>query len=252
MSQLSSLQKFLSPANLKICTTQENLVWRHHAEWWDTYEEREKPLFGAFRKDDLEAFIKCSQFLQAEAIRYAVEANRRRKWQNCGSIIWQLNEPWPNICCTNLIDYFGKKKLAYHYTRLAFRGVSPTLRYDRLLWSAGEEFCAEIHFVSDQKSRSGSVCCEISDLSGQVLGVHDAAFEAQDNTSRKVGDVRWAIPKTLRGGFLVTLRAQVGRSTIRNQYLMLLQNRKRQADPSVVCAYYDAEMRTFGQPLPKA
>ena len=53
----------------------------------------------------LEAQIARSQFIQAEGLRYAIEANRRRAFNNSGSIIWQIHEPYPNISCTSMVDF---------------------------------------------------------------------------------------------------------------------------------------------------
>ena len=51
--------------------------------------------------------MRCSQYMQAEGLRFILEADRRRAFVNSGTIIWQLNEPWPNSSCTNLVDYYG-------------------------------------------------------------------------------------------------------------------------------------------------
>ena len=58
----------ISPANRKVTTVAENYVWRHHGEWWDTYEYREKPIFGELEEDEFELFVMLSQYMQAEGI----------------------------------------------------------------------------------------------------------------------------------------------------------------------------------------
>ena len=138
MSNIESLRTILSPANRKVTTVAENYVWRHHGEWWDTYEYREKPIFGELEEDEFELFVMLSQYMQAEGIRYAVEANRRRAWRNCGSIIWQFNEPWPNVSCTCLVDYYMQPKFAYWFFRDALKGFHISMRYDKLVWKEGE------------------------------------------------------------------------------------------------------------------
>ncbi len=156
MSSMESLRTVLSPANRKVTTMGENLVWRHHGEWWDTYAYRERPLFGELR--DLETLVTLSQFLQAEGIRYAIEAHRRRSstavpaavgegdvtvfpaQQNVGAIVWQLNEPWPCVSSTCLVEHHGKPKLAFWFYRDAQKPLHISLRYDKLLWKAGEIF----------------------------------------------------------------------------------------------------------------
>ena len=120
-SAVKSLKKFLSPANLKPCSMKENLVWRHHGEWWDVYD-RQRELFG--ENIDLKTFALGSQWVQAEGLRFIVEANRRRQWRNSGSIIWQFNEPWPNVSCTSLVDYCFEPKMAYYAVK-----IQPTPRF---------------------------------------------------------------------------------------------------------------------------
>ena len=89
-SSVTSMERFMGPQHLKVTDMSENLIWRHHGEWWDT-RVRDEGIFGKF--ENLDDFVKASQFIQAEGLRYIVESNRRRKFQNSGSIIWQFNEP---------------------------------------------------------------------------------------------------------------------------------------------------------------
>ncbi|HEY6027247.1 MAG TPA: hypothetical protein VIV09_10160, partial [Pseudolabrys sp.] len=36
---------------------------------------------------------------------YALEADRRRKYHNSGTLPWQFNEPYPMAACTSAVDY---------------------------------------------------------------------------------------------------------------------------------------------------
>ena len=111
---------------------------------------RERPIFGEL--DDLEELVKLSQFMQAEGLRYAIEAHRRRSGtskpyrpdgtepvfvfpyqRNIGAIVWQCNEPWPCVSCTCMVDYYGEPKLAYDFYRDAERPLHLSLRYGKLL-----------------------------------------------------------------------------------------------------------------------
>lgn len=166
MSNIGSIRTVLSPENQKVTIMTENLTWRHHGEWWDTYSYRERPLFGEI--DDLEELCDLSQYMQAEGIRYAVEAHRRRAktskpavftqgevfapvtQENIGSIVWQLNEPWPNVSCTSMADYYGNPKLALLFWRDAQEPLRLTLRYDRLVWKTGESFEGSAFLCDDR------------------------------------------------------------------------------------------------------
>ena len=113
-SAVSSLKRFLPAASLHPTPMSGDPCWQHHGEWWGTYF-RDCELFGEFPRtpEHLEEFSQCSQYLQAEGLRYIIEADRRRAFQNSGVIVWQINEPWPNASCTNLVDYYGLPKAAY-------------------------------------------------------------------------------------------------------------------------------------------
>ncbi|HRX07874.1 MAG TPA: glycoside hydrolase family 2 protein [Candidatus Limiplasma sp.] len=67
------------------------------------------------RFDDL---IYCSQLLQADAIRFAVEHLRRHRGHCMGALYWQLNDCWP-VASWSSIDYYGRWK-ALHYTAKRF------------------------------------------------------------------------------------------------------------------------------------
>lgn len=138
MSDLAVLRRFLSPEYIGVHAGTDNPVWRLHGSCWDTYTTREKPLLGTFRDEELPLLIDCSQFFQAEGVRYLIESNRRRAPATAGCLIWQFNEPYPNIACTNLVSFDGTPKLAYTFMQNSYRPLLPTARYDRLLYTPGE------------------------------------------------------------------------------------------------------------------
>lgn len=158
MSNLESLKKFLSPNNLKVSNARDNLVWRHHGEWWDTYQ-RDCEIFG--EPQNLEEQIKNSQRIQAEGLRYALEANRRRAFQNSGSIIWQANECYPNVFSTALIDFYMQPKPALEQVGKAYAPLNVSLKYDKWILKKGELFNFEVFAVSDRTSMKTEIQVEI-------------------------------------------------------------------------------------------
>ena len=240
MSEISSLKKFLSDENLCVTNMDENLVWRHHGEWWDTYKNRDKAIFGCFEKNELEGLIKCSQYMQAEGIRYAIEADRRRIWRNSGNILWQFNEPWPNVSCTNLVDYYGNKKLAYYFVKSAFRGISPSLKYSKFLYQKGDNFSAEAFVINEYDIAPFNVKCNIADLFGKTLYSEEFTVDAQENSCIRAGALKWAIPQDLSGGFIVTLTALANEKEYKSQYLLLIKDENGLADRNAVIKYYDS------------
>ncbi len=78
--------------------------------------------------------VYASQFVQAEAMRYAYQDFRRR-WQQTGAravggaLVWQLNDCWPATSWA-LIDSAGVVKPAWHAIRRALAPLAAALRVD--------------------------------------------------------------------------------------------------------------------------
>jgi beta-mannosidase len=76
--------------------------------------------------------VYATQFVQAEAMRYAYQDFRRR-WQHSGAravggaLVWQLNDCWP-VTSWALIDSAGTVKPAWHTIRRALAPLSAALR----------------------------------------------------------------------------------------------------------------------------
>jgi beta-mannosidase len=181
MTCLDSLKKFLSEENLKPTDMQENFVWRHHGEWWDV-AFRDKAIFG--ESETLEQMIARSQYVQAEGLRYIIEANRRRAFRNSGSIIWQINEPYPNVSCTALIDYYMQPKPVFWQVAKAFAPLNVSLKYDKLIWGKGEEFTAEVYVSLDGEAQEVeySYTADGQTVTGKVL--------CGNTQGIKVGDIK--------------------------------------------------------------
>ena len=72
------------------------------------YMERDFQLPNKF-----EDYVYVSQLLQAEGMKTAMEAHRRAKPYNMGTLYWQFNDCWP-VTSWSSVDYFGNWK-AFHY-----------------------------------------------------------------------------------------------------------------------------------------
>jgi beta-mannosidase len=105
-----------------------NPVYEHLGAWWNNAPLVQKA-FGD-RIAEVETMRRCSQWLQYEGLRYAVEATLRR---GAGTIPWQLNESYPNAWCTCAVDYRGDAKPAYYGVARAYRGA-PSARFATSAW----------------------------------------------------------------------------------------------------------------------
>ncbi|MCD9020374.1 glycoside hydrolase family 2 protein [Cohnella silvisoli] len=200
---VSSMRRFLPDEHLKVTSVQDNLVWRHHGEWWDTLE-RSRQFFGEL--PNLESLAAASQWVQAEGIRYALEANRRRKYGNSGSIVWQFNEPWPNVSCTSLVDYYGEPKMAYYAVRQAYRPFHLSLKYDKLVFRHGETFKAACYVHNSGKNRSYDWQADCFDLNGNFLWTKRGSHIVGANSASQAAEFSMPIDERCPDVFGIRLR----------------------------------------------
>ena len=111
--------------------------------------------------DDFDSIVGLSQIMQAEAIRFAVEAHRRNMPYCMGTLYWQFNDCWPVISWSS-IDYGGNWK-ALHYAARKF--FSPILLSIRDL-----DDKIEIHVINDQHREVESrIRLGLFNLNGDIL-----------------------------------------------------------------------------------
>ncbi len=227
MASVDTLKTFLSEDNLKPGTTMgSNYIWRHHGEWWDT-SWRDTNIFGAVTT--LEQQVARSQFMQAEGLRYGLEANRRRAFNNSGSIIWQVNEPFPNVSCTSLIDYTMRPKPVYYQVTKAFAPLNVSLKYDKLIWEAGEEISAQVYISLDGEEREVSYSCFGGDckVEGKVkAGLTHAVC---------VGEIRFKAEGKYAD---ITLKAEDGVHTYENTIRLLVRQENGKCSDEGVYGFY--------------
>lgn len=140
LTNRKTLDTVLAPEH-QFPVTLENPYWFHLGAWW-VKEPMWRETFGEL--PDISAVIRATQFLQAEGVRYAIEANRRRMYQNSGSLPWQLNEPYPMAACTSAVDYYGTPKPLYYAVARAYAPLSATAKFATMAWEDQARFAAEL------------------------------------------------------------------------------------------------------------
>lgn len=112
-------------------------------------------LFGK-EPDNLEDFARASQISQAEAKKYFIERFRYDREHKSGIIWWNLVDGWPQISDA-VVDYYGAKKLAYHYIKRSQQPLCLMIREPKggshVLTCVNDGVCKEISYrVSDVES----------------------------------------------------------------------------------------------------
>ena len=234
MSSLSTLQKILAPQNQGMFGN-ENLTWRHHGEWWNNLQ-RDIDIVG--KPKDLAQMVKIDQFIQAEAVRYGVEANSRRAFQNVGSIVWVFGEPYPNTANTSLVDYYGHEKLAYYLVGEAYSPLHCSLQYDFLLFQPGRPFCVTAYVHNDRLEEiKGLVEVEFKEYDGNSLG--SVAFDGiaiKPQSRMRVGSAE----VTLGTKPVTAVVRLISQNRVhQNRYLFLPKTEERSHSIAAVEAFYD-------------
>lgn len=136
----------------------------------EAYMKRDFPV-----PDTAEDYIYMSQVLQAYGITKGIEAQRRAKPYNMGTLYWQLNDCWPAVSWSS-IDYFGNWKALQYKLKRSYDDV--------LISSKIENDTVKTYIVNDNlEPEVGELLISISDLDGNVLWNDRREIVAQPNSS---------------------------------------------------------------------
>jgi len=183
----------LVPPAERLPPTRVNPTYRHLGDWWIN-EPLVQDAFGG-RLRDLETLRRASQHLQADGLRYAVEANRRRAFRNGGSIPWQMNESYPNAWCTSAIDHRGDPKPAYFAVRRAYAPVVVAASFERAAYGRLDTFEADVWAWSDRGAVSGGrVVARVVDVDGTARTEGELRADDVADVPARLGSIRLAPP----------------------------------------------------------
>ena len=129
--------------------------------------------------DTLHEFALLSQMYQGEAMKYQIERCRMQKWSKTGIIWWNMLDCWPQIS-DSVVDYYFRRKLAYHYIRRVQKPV--------LVMMGDLESWAYPVYVSNDTLNPVDVTFSITDAdSGEA--VFSGSLTVAANSSEKIGSV---------------------------------------------------------------
>ena len=108
-----------------------------------------------------EDYAYVSQLVQAKGITMGLEAHRRAKPYNMGTLYWQLNDCWPAISWSS-IDYFGNWKALQYKVKKSFENV--------LISSRIQNDTINTTVINDTfESLQGNLKLELQDFKGNVV-----------------------------------------------------------------------------------
>ena len=216
-ANLYTLKRFISP-KYHFPPDATNPAWVHHGSWW-LHREKLEAMFGKF--EDVATFVRASQWMQAEGLRYVIEADRRRKWHTSGSSPWQLNEAFPNASCTNVVDFVGLTKPAYWWVRRGYEPTHISARYESITFKPQDEWRAEFWANNSLSAIEGCKwSAQLMDLQGQIVLSTGGALDLPDDGAIRVGEIIQTLPAE-PGVFILflTLTDAGGKLLSRNEYM---------------------------------
>lgn len=128
---------------------------------------------------DFPSFLYMSQVLQAEAMKTAIEAHRRRKPFCMGTLYWQMNDCWPVASWAGM-DYFGRWKALQYYAKRSFSDILVSV-------DGTKEDVTDIYLISDQlEPVKGKLLIRLIDFDGTVYREEEHEVALTSNSGQQV------------------------------------------------------------------
>ena len=126
-SSPATLRQFLPPDELFI----RSFSWDLHDNMMNfltdkkgiTYKFVEDWLGKDYRKMSFDDYVFASALLQSEGLMEYINNYHRRMYSSSSAIFWMYNDSWPVTHGWTIVDYYLRKKLAYHPVRRAFEQI---------------------------------------------------------------------------------------------------------------------------------
>lgn len=142
-----------------------------------------------------------SALLQAEGLREYIENYRRRMFSSASAVFWMYNDSWPVTHGWTIVDYYLRKKLAYHPVRRAFQPVTAVVA-DEGIGRIG------VYGVNEtQEPWTGRIRYGLFRLAG-ARGEAEADVTLPPNASARIADIdrsAWERIGLTRAGAFATL-----------------------------------------------
>ena len=137
-TSMATLRRFMSPDQMRLFSPE----WEFHdnaCNYWAgggmCYKWIEDWL--GLKPEDLpfEDYVFLSGLMQSEGLREYINNYRRRMYSSASAIFWMYNDTWPASHGWTIVDYYLRRKLAYHPVRRAFAPMTviPAVEGDKIL-----------------------------------------------------------------------------------------------------------------------
>lgn len=218
LTNRKSLEATIAPEH-QWPVTLDNPTWFHLGAWWVRRFVWDLA-FGEL--PDLDTLVRATQFLQADGLRYALEADRRRKYHNSGTLPWQFNEPYPMAACTSAVDYYARPKPAYYAAARAYAPFHVSARFATLAWHGRPQFEAEVWASNSHRQRlpQAALQASLTGLRGKTFHTLSARPSVEADSASRLAAITAPLPEQ-EAIFCLDLRLSSadGAITAANRYI---------------------------------
>ncbi|MHB9132151.1 MAG: beta-mannosidase [Armatimonadota bacterium] len=188
--------------------------WEHHDNPFAALDSQQGALGHAYQTVEMwtghnpltmemDDYAFVSALLQAEGLYEYISNYRRRMFSSASAIFWMYNDSWPVTHGWTIVDYYLRKKLAYHPVRRAFQPVTVVV--------AEEDGVVTVYGVNDTpQAWTGEVRYGLFNLTGDLPKDAQLAVTLAANASTPLAQftkAEWeALELDKTGAFAVLLQ----------------------------------------------
>ena len=176
MPSLSTVQSMFSAKDTLSRDSKIILAHQKHTKGWETINEYLQRDYVV--SQDFIQYNYVSQLLQSRGTQIAIEAHRRAKPYNMGSLYWQLNDVWP-VTSWASVDKLGNWKAVHYQVKHSFENVLISVAKDEKEYS--------IYVINDLlKDLKGNIELSIINFNGKTTWSKNEKINVSSNTSQNI------------------------------------------------------------------
>lgn len=201
--------------------------WAYHWADIEILQNLNFEVFNDYKMGSLEEFVEATQIAQGTVIQFALETYRRRKDRMGGVSLCHFMTHVPDIKW-GIIDYYGKKKLAFDWLRRTYQPLLPSLHFEKRRWDAGSTFNADLWIVNDNHKAYSNLTLEwkviYDGFQTEVSGSKVVSVASDD--AHNLVPISWNVPANAKGTFeiAVCIKDADGKEIADNHYTLLVGN----------------------------
>ena len=178
MPNIETLRKVVSESDLNFNSEALKNHQKHPIGYETIREYMERDFVVPTKFED---YIYVSQLLQADGMKTAMEAHRRAKPYNMGTLYWQFNDCWP-VTSWSSLDYFGNWKAFHYQAKRSFENVLISVNEENDFY--------KVYLINDNFEKySDQLTLELISFDGKSLWQTSKQIEVEENSSAIVFEI---------------------------------------------------------------